>query len=253
MKYLLLIVLLPFLYGSCQNEGTTTSNAVDYGNPAAEGFNATDSDEKAIALADEVMEAMGGRKNWDDTKFLVWNFFGSRKHYWNKKTGDIRIESIKDSTTYLMNIHTMKGKVKIGDTELTEPDTLKKLLTNGKSMWINDAYWLVMPFKLKDSGVTLKYIGQDTSQTNAEVLELTFKNVGDTPDNKYLVSVDKSSKLVNQWAFYGNYDDPAPRFTMPWLDYAIFGKVKLSGNRGRMKLTEIDVPERLDEGLFTKF
>lgn len=253
MKYLLLIVCLPFVIFSCQNESATTTNNADYGNPAADGFNAAQSDEKAVALADEVMEAMGGRKNWDDTPYLTWNFFGSRKHYWNKKTGDIRIESIKDSTTYLMNIHSMEGKVQVKGTELTEPDTLKKFLTTGKSMWINDAYWLVMPFKLKDSGVTLKYIGQDTSQTNAEVLELTFKNVGDTPDNKYLVSVDKSSKLVNQWAFYGNYDDPQPRFTMPWLDYEQKGKILLSGNRGRMKLTEVDAPETLDSALFREF
>ena len=44
-----------------------------------------------------------------------------------------------------------------------------------------------MPYKLKDSGVTLKYKGQDTLETGhpAEKLQLTFEEVGKTPENKY--------------------------------------------------------------------
>jgi hypothetical protein len=30
--------------------------------------------------------------------------------------------------------------------------------------WINDAYWLVMPWKLQDPGVTLSYVKTDTLQ-----------------------------------------------------------------------------------------
>ncbi|MFT6357239.1 MAG: hypothetical protein ACJAYJ_001452 [Saprospiraceae bacterium] len=252
MKYLLLIALLPFFLFSCQNEVSKTTS---YGNPPAEGFNTKASDPAAIALADEVMEAIGGRNNWDETKFLVWNFFGSRKHYWNKKTGDLRIESARDSTIYIMNLNSMQGKVKIGKTLLTEPDSLKKLLINGKSMWINDAYWLVMPFKLKDSGVTLKLLEPTTTEDGkpADVLELTFVNVGDTPDNKYWVYVDKETKLVSQWSFFSSYDDPAPRFTMPWTDYKKHGNLILSDNRGKQKLTEIAAPATLDAKLFTEF
>jgi plasmid maintenance system killer protein len=246
------MVFLPLLLFSCQNESPNTAT---YGNPPADGFNAKDSDSAAIALADEVMEAMGGRKNWDNTEFLVWNFFDSRKHYWNKKTGDIRIESMKDSIIYLLNIHSMKGQVKINDTVQTEPDSLKKLLINGKSMWINDAYWLVMPFKLKDSGVTLKMLEPATTEDGkpADVLELTFTNVGDTPNNKYQVFVDKETKLVSQWSFFGSAEDVDPLFTMPWTDYKKQGNLLLSGNRGRMKLTEIAAPATLDAKLFTDF
>ena len=40
---------------------------------------------------------------------------------------------------------------------------------------------------------TLKYIGQDTTQAGvpSEVLQLTFQNVGNTPDNMYQVWVDQ--------------------------------------------------------------
>ncbi len=58
----------------------TTAHAED--NAPAEGFNAADSDTKAIAIAiaDEVMSTMGGRKNWDDTRYITWRFFGFRLH-----------------------------------------------------------------------------------------------------------------------------------------------------------------------------
>ena len=36
----------------------------------------------------------------------------------------------------------------------------------------------------------------------ADVLQLTFKNVGDTPDNRYEVLVNRALGLVEEWAFY---------------------------------------------------
>jgi hypothetical protein len=48
-------------------------------NPPAAGFDEAGSDAKAIQIADMAMEAMGGRKNWDKTRYIAWNFFGNRK------------------------------------------------------------------------------------------------------------------------------------------------------------------------------
>jgi hypothetical protein len=53
-------------------------------NPAAEGFNESASDAKAIAIADEVMQAMGGRKAWDKTRYLSWKFFSFRQLTWDR-------------------------------------------------------------------------------------------------------------------------------------------------------------------------
>jgi len=79
-------------------------------NPAAKGFLENQSDPKAIEIADKVMKAMGGRKNWDATKFISWNFFGSRKLLWNKHNGDVLVDYQKKDLEILVNIHTMKGK-----------------------------------------------------------------------------------------------------------------------------------------------
>ena len=248
MKFkLLLFALAAITLAAC----STTRRA----NPAASGFDQSGSDTKAIEIADEVMAAMGGRKNWDATHYLTWSFFGRRTHYWDKWTGNVRIESPGDSTIYLVNIHTLKGRVQRNGVEETNPDTLALLLQRAKEMWINDAYWLVMPYKLKDSGVTLKYSGDGLTEAgaSADILQLTFKEVGVTPENKYLVYVDKASRLVTQWSYFGKAENQKPDFTTSWAGYSKYGNIWLSGSRGKRGLTDIAAPEELPGTLFTEF
>ncbi len=250
------ILFILILCISCSPSDTKTSSTEGFDeNMPAEGFDISGSDPQAIKVADDVMMAMGGRKNWDETRYIAWNFFGARKHLWDKWTGDVRIEAPRDSTIILMNINTMEGRVSKRGEVFEQPDSVKKYLDRGKAWWINDSYWLVMPFKLKDTGVTLKYVGEDTTADgrNAHVLTLKFKEVGVTPENGYEVFVDIESKLVSQWSYYRNADQEDPNFTMPWLDYKQYGNILLSGNRGERQITEIKVLEKVPEGSFTAF
>jgi hypothetical protein len=222
-------------------------------NPAAEGFNWADSDPRAIALADSVMVANGGRQAWDQTRYLRWNFFGRRQLTWDKWGNRVRIEVPADSTIYVVDLETLEGKVSIKGREMVDADTLGQLLARAKSIWINDSYWLVMPFKLKDSGVTLSYLRADTTQTGepAEVVQLTFQEVGDTPNNKYEVYIAKATKRVVQWAFFQTYEQAEPNFITPWADYRKYGHLWLSGDRGQRHLTDIEVLEEVDDRVFT--
>lgn len=224
-------------------------------NPPADGFNERDSDPEAIAIADAVMEAMGGRKNWDDTRFIHWNFFGRRTLLWDKQGQRVRIDIPESNSVYLIDLSTENGKIMEGGVIQEAPDSLKKYTERGISVWINDSYWLVMPMKLKDSGVTLKYLGQDTISGGslADVLQLTFDSVGRTPQNKYHVYVDLASRLVTQWSYFPNAADETPRFTSPWQDYQTYGKIVLSGDRGNNKLTDIGVYQEVPDAVFTNF
>jgi hypothetical protein len=241
---------LAFL-GACQDSGKESQGD----NPPMADFNMAGSDPKAIEIADEVMAAQGGRKNWDATHYLAWNFFGNRKLIWDKYTGQVRIESLKDDTKILVNINDGKGKVFKNGAEVTQPDSLAKYLDEGRKAWINDSYWLFMPFKLKDSGLTLKYLGEDKTQEGApaEVLRLTFAGVGATPNNAYKVYVDKKSHLVTQWAHYREASQAEPNFMTPWKNYQTYGSIKLSGDRGERQITDIQVFDKLPETVFTSF
>lgn len=257
MNYLLMyktitLCTIFFALNSCQTQQGSISISK---NPAAQDFNADASDAKAIAIADEVMQVMGGRKAWDDAQYLSWTFFGNRKHIWDKKNKRCRIESPRQDLTILLNLEDNSGSAKRGDHIYSQQDSLNHFLEMGKRWWINDSYWLVMPYKFKDSGVTLKYSGKGTTEEgrSSDVLELTFEEVGVTPDNKYLVYVDDNSRLVTQWDYYTNYQDSLPRFKSPWSQYQRYGELLLSGGTlGERKLTDITV-DAPSATVFTEF
>jgi hypothetical protein len=216
-------------------------------NPPAPGFNLVGSDPEAIAIADQVMDRMGGRAAWDNTHYITWRFFGGRRHVWDKFTGDIRVEGTDRETDktflILMNIHTRQGRAWSAGTEITDPVELAKRLDYGEAVWINDGYWIFMPYKLKDSGVTLKYLGERTMLDGrpAKVLQLTFEGVGRTPENKYFVYVAEDSGLVEQWDFFDSAENSEPGFQNPWHNWRTYGEILLSDSRGERGHTDIAV------------
>lgn len=219
-------------------------------NPPAPGFDEAGSDAKAIALADEVMLALGGRKAWDDTHYITWRFFGGRRHVWDKFTGRLRFED-KDLVV-LMNLNDETGRAWKAGVEVTEGGELKQILDRTKGAWINDSYWLLMPYKLKDSGVTLNYLGRQTDEDGREqeVLQLTFKNVGRTPDNKYHVFIDPESHLVTSWTYWKDASVDEPRSLGPWRDWTRYGQIMLTPDHGERKHSEIVVYDDLPDAVF---
>lgn len=215
------------------------------------GFNLEGSDAIAIDIANEVVNASGGKAAWADTRYLGWNFFGSREHVWDKNTGDVAIKSLRSPIEIKMNITTKTGKVWLNGQQTIQQDSLNKYLQKGYEWWVNDSYWLVLPFKLQDSGVTLKYLGDSQTQEEviADVLELTFEKVGVTPQNKYHIYVDKKSRHIVQWDFYTNSSDEEARFQIPWKNYKLYGQLYLSGDRGRMQVSDIAVGDHLKDRL----
>lgn len=219
-------------------------------NPALPGFDETGSDREAIEIADGVMERLGGRRNWDNTRYITWRFFGRRLLVWDKWTGNIRFES--KGLVVLMNINSQEGRAWDEGVEVADPDTLSDSLRSGYRAWINDTYWLVMPYKLKDSGVTLRYKERGMTEDGipADVLELTFAGVGVTPQNKYDVYVDVHERLVRQWAFYRDAADEEPAFVDPWKNWKQYGRIWLADGHGRNSHTDVAVFDDLPAAVF---
>jgi hypothetical protein len=222
-------------------------------NPPADGFDLAHSDPAAVELADSIMVAMGGWENWNNTRFISWDFFDSRSLFWDKKKNRVRIESLKDSTTYIVTLDDLKGKVWIKGQSITNQDSLSKMLSHAKSIWAHDSYWLIMPFKLKDNGVTLKYLGEDTLQNGdrCNVLQL-IKSSDDTP-NKYHLYVDLGDNLIKQWAFYESLDRDSANFVRPWDNYKKYGDILLSADRSdESGPRNVKVTNNVNEKLFEK-
>jgi hypothetical protein len=212
-------------------------------------------DPKIHALIERAEKQMGGQKALDNINTLSWNFFNIRTLTWNKNTGDVRIDWRTENSVYIINTETKKGKILKNGVEVTNSDSLATFLKDAYDMWINDSYWLLMPFKLNDPGVHKTYIGRMGSLNSAEcdVISLSFEEVGVTPNNKYLIYFDKRSGYVVQWDYFKNKTDAQPIFSTVWQDYKSYGNVKLSGNRGETEITDIRVFKRLDDSVYKNF
>ncbi|MBA3649565.1 MAG: hypothetical protein H0W62_13620 [Chitinophagales bacterium] len=213
-------------------------------------------DSRSSAVADSVMIALGGKQNWEKVHYLKWNFFGRRTIYWDKWTGDVRIEISGKKLVILTNINSKKGHVFRNTSELMQPDSNAYFMDRGYKIWANDSYWLLMPFKLKDPGVNISYVGtsRDTLNNDCYVMEVTFNKVGVTPENMYHIYVDRKNYLVTQWEYFEKSSEQKPDIKTPWWNYERHGNILLSGDRGPDgKITDIEVMDRVRTDLFSRF
>jgi hypothetical protein len=220
---------------------------------------------RAAEIARAVLQRMGGEEAWNATRYVRWKFFGGRQHYWDRHTGDVRIEipaRVNDAggverpeLVIRMNVHTKQGRVRAAGEEVQDPRQLEEYLGLGHEVWVNDSYWMFMPYKLLDPGVTLKYSGTRAMQDGreADVLDLTFApGVGYTPQNRYEVFVARDTGLVEQWSFFADAADAEAQFTMPWSGWKRFGDIWLATGHGRGEDWDIAVEPTLPRSLFTE-
>lgn len=249
-KFFTLLILTALII-SCQNNPTPTNTKASPDVPTK-----TIKDKKAAEVVSKMMDAMGGTKEWEGLQYVSWTFFGARHLVWDKRNNRVRIESPRDSSVYLVNLNDTTGKYAYNGQELLDKEALSEKMKSGKSIWINDMYWLFMPFKLYDEGVSVKYMRTDTSLIGAlsDILELRFDNVGDTPENKYEIYIDQKDNLVKQWDFYAQTNQDKPSKQWPWDNYTDFDGLLLSSDRSdNGGPSNVKIYEDLEDKVFTSF
>jgi hypothetical protein len=184
------------------------------------------SDPRAVSIADQVIDALGGNKRWNALVGLRWSFDvmindtlrSTRRHSWNKHSGWHRVDGkTRDQIPYRMvhNLDGSSGSARMGSNRL-EGDTLKKVLARAKSLWTNDTYWMLMPYKLRDPGVVLKYEGEVVNGNIVyDKLVMSFENVGETPGDRYWVYVNRANHRIERWDHLLQGEKP-PAKTYTW-------------------------------------
>ena len=188
--------------------------------PAAGCARAPATGDRATVIADQVMQALGGKPAWEKLQGLRWTFEVSvndtlrpgRRHAWNKMSGWQRVEG-KTRTgmpyCFIGSLNSGEGMAWM-DGNAIEGDSLQKLIKRSRSIWINDTYWMLMPYKLRDPGVKLGYDGDTLiAGTTYDRLALAFENVGDTPGDRYWVYVNRANHRVERWDMVLEGDRPA--------------------------------------------
>jgi hypothetical protein len=239
MKFFALLFVAGLLFGSCGKNRDAEVNL------AASNFNAAESDPAAIELADSVMLLAGG-ENWSKMKYISWSA-PERKLVWDTQQAKLRMENLRENAIYLVDLNTGQGRVQQNGNEITDPSELKNMLAKARFTWVNDIYALAMPFRLKDAGATLKYMGEDSLKGNLyNVLQLSLANDG-TSQDKYKVYVDIKAKVIKYWSYFADINHDTASFTRAWTNDK-YGSVMLSAGSGGVTLDE-----QLPETTFTEF
>ena len=220
--------------------------------------------EQARVIAEEVMEAMGGWDAWNATRYIRFSFFGFRTHYWDKDTGRYRVSwtdrESGQSHLVLMNLDTGEGKAYTDGEEVTGAEALGRFLERARGAWINDTYWLLMPYKLQDPGVDLAYAGEEVVDGLVyDTLHLRFDGVGNTPGDEYWAYINRDTRLMDRWVYLLQLregQDERSRGEWKWNDWSRYGGILLSAERERMdgqKRSHEDVAvfEHVDDLVFT--
>ncbi len=222
---------------------------------------AATSDPKAVAVAEASLKAMGGKAAWEGTHFLRFTFAGRRTHYWDKWSGRHRLEGkTKEGESYVVldNLNTRKGIAYIAGKPV-EGEKGAKLVEGSYGAWVNDTYWLLMPYKLEDPGVNLAYAGpQQVDGKDYEEISLTFGPVGLTPGDHYSAWFNRDTHLMDRWA-YVLQDQPRDAAPTVWLwqGWQRYGKIMLAPHRvqpdgqKKLELSDILVAAVVPDTVFT--
>jgi hypothetical protein len=218
---------------------------------------------KAVEIANTMMTAMGGLDNWNRAHFVRYDFkvnmggkvMADRSHLWDKMTGRYRLEGkTKDGkpTLALFNVANQQGTAYIEGKKL-EGAAATEALKSAYGTFINDMYWLAMPWKWIDSGVNLKYAGKRSHRgEQMDVVQLTFGKVGLTPGDSYEAFVSPKTKLMEHWEYKlqsGN--------TGSWdWEYVTTGGIKLAANHTKaggdsIHMGKVQVMDKVDDAVFT--
>jgi hypothetical protein len=220
-------------------------------------FDPSRSDPRAIAIADLVLGALGGRQAWEDTRFVYFAFavekdgkrVAYRTHLWDRWDGRLRYETRgKDGAplVVLLDVNSRQGGAyrlpkearADGGAAPAAPGTVpaqmdaataKPLLDEAYEAWINDTYWLLMPYKMKDPGVRLKYAGEETRDGQEyDLVELTFEDVGLTPRDRYWAHVNRATHIMDRWSYILQDDPPGSEPTVwDWKGWTRRGRILL--------------------------
>lgn len=220
-------------------------------------------DPQAEQIAKAAMQAMGGENAWNSAHFVRFDFIvtaggqmrASRSHLWDKWSGRYRFEQKTNegkSQVILFNVKDQQGSVYLDGGKM-QGEEAAAALKGAYGAFINDMYWLAMPWKWLDQGVSLKYMGpQEREGKKCDVVELTFKAVGITPGDMYHAYVDQGSKLMTYWEYTLQ---SGQKGAWKW-EYGAYNGVKLASNHtnaegGAINMGKVAVLSQVDDAFFS--
>ncbi len=243
--------------------GASRQSAATQATPAA--FDAAKSDPKAVAVADQVMAALGGEANWNKAHEIKWfqaiiidgKMVDGVAHSWDRWDGRHRFTRIDPSGSEGVSVHDLfdneRGYAFVSGKKGTQKAAAAdkdRMIAEARKRFDTDAYPLVIPFKLKDPGVHLKYSEERPEEgakagapAKFDVIEITFDDgVGSAPKDTWFLVVDKATHMPDSVEHHvaGKPENERQGFTLEkWVDA---GGLKFATLRKTLGVTKPDSP-----------
>jgi len=202
-------------------------------------------DEKADAVARDLVASLGGPAAWEKARQFRFDFVVEREgkraaefhHVWDRYTGDYRLLGTDKSGApfaVYFNVNTRQGTAFVNGRPV-EGDEKAKLLETAYGRFINDSYWLLAPWKVFDPGVRREYVGEKPGPDGflCDVIKISFEGVGLTPKDVYWLWITRDGRHMMQWQYVlgGAAEEPT---TALWKDWRTFGGIGLSLDKPMM-------------------
>lgn len=219
-------------------EATPRSDAAEGPGIADHAFD----DPEVTRIHSRMVEVMAPENGWERTRYLEFDWAVNRgdgeplvrAHRWDRWEGRARVEApTQDGGTYVAIFSTddpEAGQVWVDGVEVTGEEATRRL-QGAYSAHINDSYWLIMPYKWTDPGVSVTWLGEEVEgDTRWEKVELAFDDgVGLTPRNRYRAWVNQESGLMERWEHFRDAEaQPSPS---DWTEWISSGPIMLALNR----------------------
>ncbi len=230
------------------------------GGDVAPATTASFADPDVQRIHDRMMAAMAPNGAWEQVRYLQFDWVVAldegrtlaRSHRWDRWNGDYRAEAPTPDglLVALFNVNRPEAGRAWVDGQPLSGEVATAALRRAHGMHINDSYWFIMPYKWSDPGVNTAYLGRETDEDGNtwEVVELSFEDVGLTPENRYRAYVSPTTGLMERWDHYRTADaEPSPSV---WSNWTEFGGVRLALDRSRIHFEDVVASGEIPAGAF---
>lgn len=132
-------------------------------------------------LASEMLTALN-KSAYDTLKTISFNYADRHSYVWNKAEKTVVVSWENNEVSLNLNIG---------------PDTYTTLQYEAYEYFINDSFWLVAPFKVRDSGVIRSAVQTETGRG----LLVSYTSGGVTPGDSYLWILDENG-FPSSWRLW---------------------------------------------------
>ena len=127
--------------------------------------------QEAEQLADEMLEALN-KSGFDTLSMIRFNYPRGHNYEWNRKENKVRVKWEENDVLIDLNV---------------SPEEYDAIAYQGYKYFINDSFWLIAPFKVRDSGVVRSTVGVEGGRG----LLVSYTTGGVTPGDSYLWILDE--------------------------------------------------------------